>query len=62
MLWRILSFNVGVELGQLAIVAAFFPVAWLLRHTAFYRWVVVAGGSLAIAVIGTWWIVERLGG
>jgi len=56
------GFNLGVELGQLAIVAAFFPVAWLLRHTAFYRWVVVAGGSLAIAVIGTWWIVERLGG
>ena len=38
------------------------PVAWLLRHTAFYRWVVVAGGSLTIAVIGSIWLVERLGG
>jgi hypothetical protein len=55
------GFNVGVELGQLAIVLAFLPVAWLLRHTAFYRWVVVAGGSLAIAVIGSVWLVERLG-
>lgn len=55
------GFNVGVELGQLAIVLAFLPVAWLLRHTAFYRWVVVAGGSLAIAVIGSIWLVERLG-
>jgi HupE / UreJ protein len=55
------GFNVGVELGQLAIVLAFLPVAWLLRHTAFYRWVVVAGGSLAIALIGTVWLVERMG-
>jgi hypothetical protein len=35
------GFNVGVELGQLAIVGVFFPIAWLLRHTLFYRWVVV---------------------
>lgn len=56
------GFNVGVELGQLAIVLAFLPLAWLLRHTAFYRWVVVAGGSLAIAVVGSIWLVERLGG
>lgn len=55
------GFNVGVELGQLAIVLAFFPVAWLLRHTAFYRWVVVMGGSLAIAALGTLWLVDRLG-
>ncbi|MFW2356342.1 HupE/UreJ family protein, partial [Hydrogenophaga sp.] len=56
------GFNVGVEIGQLAIVLVFLPLAWLLRHTAFYRWVVVAGGSLAIAVIGSVWLVERLGG
>ncbi|WP_291515902.1 HupE/UreJ family protein [Acidovorax sp.] len=55
------GFNVGVELGQLAIVLVFLPVAWALRRMAFYRVVVVAGGSLAIAVIGTWWIVDRMG-
>ncbi len=55
------GFNVGVEIGQLAIVLAFLPVAWLLRHTAFYRWVVVGGGSLAIAVIGTIWLAQRMG-
>ncbi|WP_332740436.1 HupE/UreJ family protein [Hydrogenophaga sp.] len=55
------GFNVGVEIGQLAIVLAFLPVAWLLRHTAFYRWVVVAGGSLAIAVIGSIWLAQRMG-
>lgn len=54
------GFNLGVEMGQLAIVLAFLPVAWLLRETAFYRWVVVAGGSIAIAVIASIWLVERM--
>jgi hypothetical protein len=55
------GFNVGVELGQLAIVLAFFPLAWWLRHTAFYRWGVVCAGSLAIAVVATIWLAQRLG-
>jgi hypothetical protein len=55
------GFNIGVELGQLAIVGAFLPVAWLLRHTGFYRWVVVAGGSAAIVVLGLFWTLERVG-
>lgn len=55
------GFNVGVELGQLAIVGVFLPVAWLLRRTRFYRWVVVAGGSTAIVVLGIFWTLERVG-
>lgn len=55
------GFNVGVELGQLAIVVVFLSLAWPLRHSAFYRWCVVVGGSLAIAVVGTIWTWERLG-
>ena len=55
------GFNLGVELGQLAIVAVFLPLAWSLRHTRFYRWVVVAGGSLAIVLLGLFWTVDRLG-
>jgi hypothetical protein len=55
------GFNVGVELGQLAIVLAFLPLAWWLRTTRFYRWVVVAGGSLAIVVLGLFWTLERTG-
>jgi hypothetical protein len=55
------GFNVGVELGQLAIVLVFLPVAWLLRHTRFYRWVVVTGGSAAIVVLGLFWTLDRVG-
>jgi hypothetical protein len=49
-----------VEFGQLAIVALFFPIAWRLRATAFYRWGVVFGGSILIAVIASYWLIERL--
>lgn len=55
------GFNLGVELGQLAIVLVFFPLAWLLRHTVFYRWGVVVAGSAAIAVLGLAWTLQRLG-
>ena len=55
------GFNVGVEIGQLAIVLVFLPLAWLMRGTVFYRWVVVTGGSLAIALAGLVWTLERTG-
>jgi len=53
------GFNLGVELGQIAIVLAFLPLAWWLRNTLFYRWVVVVGGSLTIAILGIIWTVQR---
>ncbi len=56
----LLGFNLGVELGQLAIVAVFFPVAWTLRATALYRWGFVVAGSLAIAAIAAYWFIDRI--
>lgn len=55
----LLGFNVGVELGQLAVVAVFLPIAYALRKTAFYRRGVLFGGSIVIAVVATIWFVER---
>jgi hypothetical protein len=55
----LLAFNLGVELGQIAIVLVFFPGAFLLRKTAFYRWAVFTGGTLAIALLASLWFVER---
>lgn len=57
----LVGFNIGVELGQLLIVILFLPVAWVLRKTAFYRWVIVIGGSLTIIMMGLFWILERTG-
>ena len=53
------GFNVGVELGQLAIVAVIVPVAYAARSLCGYRIGVVGGGSVAIAVLALGWLVER---
>ncbi len=55
--WRpLLGFNVGVELGQLAVVVVAWPaLAWLRPRG------VVAWGSALGAAAGTFWMVSRLG-
>ncbi|MDB5841392.1 MAG: HupE/UreJ family protein [Herminiimonas sp.] len=55
----LVGFNLGVEAGQLAIVAVFLPLAFALRHTWFYRRIVVLGGSMVIAVLALIWLIER---
>jgi hypothetical protein len=55
----LLGFNVGVELGQLAVVAVFLPLAYALRQTGFYRTGVLRVGSLLIAALAALWLVER---
>lgn len=59
LLWSLLAFNVGVELGQLAIVGGFLPCAYWLRHTRFYQTIVFTGGSVLIAVLALIWLIER---
>lgn len=59
LLVALVGFNLGVEAGQLAIVAVFLPLAFLLRDTWAYRRVVAFGGSAAIACIAAGWLVER---
>ena len=56
----LVGFNLGVETGQLAIVAAFLPLAYLLRHTWAYRRLVLFGGSILIAILAAVWLAERL--
>ena len=56
----LVGFNVGVELGQLAIVAVFLPLAFVLRHTPFYLRGVFAGGSVLIMLISAVWLAERV--
>lgn len=53
------GFNVGVEIGQLAIVAVFLPLAWWLRRSWFYRQL-FTWGSLAIALVAAIWLAERV--
>lgn len=59
LLSALFGFNLGVELGQLAIVAVFLPVAYALRGTWFFSRVVFAGGSVVVAVLAAVWLAER---
>lgn len=53
------GFNLGVEIGQLAIVCVFVPIAFAVRRTNAYRRGVLAGGSVVIFVLATIWLIER---
>jgi len=59
LLLALIGFNVGVELGQLAIVLAFVPLAFWLRNTKLYRVGILQAGSVLIALLASWWFVER---
>jgi hypothetical protein len=55
----LVSFNLGVEAGQLAIVCAILPLAYLLRYSPAYPRFILGAGSLCIAVIAFVWLIER---
>ena len=59
LLLQLLGFNLGVELGQLALVALLLPLAIALRHAPAYRRLAVQGGSGAIALLALVWTAER---
>ncbi len=53
------TFNVGIELGQLGVIAtALLAVGWF-RHRPWYRGHVVVPASAGIALVGLFWVVER---
>jgi hypothetical protein len=55
----LVGFNLGVEAGQLAVVAAFLPLAFWLRERWVYRRMIFAGGSAAIVLVAAAWMTER---
>lgn len=55
----LLCLNVGVEIGQLTVVAACAALTWWFREKAWYRKAITIPASLAIAAVGLWWTVER---
>jgi hydrogenase/urease accessory protein HupE len=57
----LVSFNLGIELAQLSIIAiAFLTVAAWHRDKWWYRARIAIPGSAAIAVVGLFWTVQRL--
>lgn len=57
----LLWFNVGVELGQVALLlGAFLAITVWFNNPLTYRRAVVIPGSIAIGLLGSYWMVERL--
>lgn len=56
----LVAFNVGVELGQLSVIAlCFLAVGLWFRNKPWYRSVITNPASLVIAAVAAYWVVER---
>ncbi|MEO0756748.1 MAG: HupE/UreJ family protein [Cyanobacteria bacterium J06648_16] len=58
-LLSLFGFNLGVEIGQLAIIAVVFPLLYLVRKQFFYSRFVLQTGGLALGAMSLYWFVER---
>jgi hypothetical protein len=59
--WSLFSFNVGVEIGQLAIVLLVASaLSAIRRYSARLRYRVAFAGSIVVIAAGTYWFVERV--
>jgi hypothetical protein len=56
----LIAFNVGVEFGQLAVIAIAFGLVGWFRQKPWYRKRLALPVSALIGLIGIWWTVERL--
>ncbi len=55
----LLGFNVGVEIGQIAIILLVFPLLFVLRRTRWYQ-PFATFGSIALAFVAAVWTIERV--
>jgi hydrogenase/urease accessory protein HupE len=56
----LLSFNLGVELGQLAVIAGCFIMFGWFRNKPWYRSAITIPASVVIGFVGAYWFVERV--
>lgn len=61
-LLALFGFNLGVELGQLAVVAILLPILFAVRHQPSYRRIAMPLASLMIAALAAWWLFQRIAG
>lgn len=56
----LVSFNLGVEIGQIAIALIILPAVWKLRAQPTFITKYVPACSVLITLIGAFWLVERI--
>ena len=59
-LTALITFNIGVEFGQLAVIAVALLAVGAFRGRSWYRQGIVIPASALISLIGAYWTVERL--
>lgn len=57
----LIMFNIGVEIGQLILVAVLLPTLFWIRKKAFYQPIMLIGLSILTILISSWWVLERTG-
>lgn len=60
MLPALISFNLGVEGGQLAVIGLAFLAVGLFRNRSWYRPAIVVPASCLIAAVGLYWSIQRM--
>jgi hypothetical protein len=56
---HLLAFNLGVETGQCAVVAAVLPLIWYAQRFDVYRRALIPLAGILIAAVGATWTIER---
>jgi len=59
LLQALFGFNLGVELGQLAIVALLMPAMYAIRASMFYRRLLLPAGASCVCLLAAYWILTR---
>lgn len=56
----LISFNIGVELGQLTVIAICLALVWAIKDKPWYRQRITIPASVIIGLIGVYWTIERV--
>ena len=59
MVLSLFGFNLGVELGQVAVIMVIFPVLYMIRNYAFFPKIILRFGATALIMLSAVWFVER---
>ncbi len=59
LVWSLLGFNLGVEMGQAAIALVVVPILYSVRHLFVYARIVMPLGAAGLIAISVYWFIER---
>ncbi len=55
----VVGFNLGIEIGQIGIVAVLFPLLYAIRRLELYRKVILKVAAVGLILVSSVWVIER---